>query len=82
MEDQQQHVLATIGEAQMIKTKSGIQYRIAGLWTNPEAYANYVNTVRAGAMANIADIVVALAEQAVRAVPSEIAAVFEGASDA
>lgn len=43
------NVIISVGEAQMVKTKSGIQYRIGGLWTNPEAYANYIWTVLARA---------------------------------
>lgn len=43
------NVIASVGDAQMVKTKSGIQYRIAGLWTNPEAYQAYIWTILARA---------------------------------
>jgi hypothetical protein len=46
-------VIVSVGDAEMIKTKSGIQYRVAGLWVqSADVYFAYVLTLIADAMTN------------------------------
>lgn len=48
-------VIASVGEAEMVRTKSGIQYRVSGLWVqSADVYFAYVLTLIANAMTSSA----------------------------